>query len=61
MREYIVDKLGKEYVESLLLGKVVVEKIPPMKITAFIIFAGECANHSLAAAIYEKIAREVYL
>jgi len=54
IKEYI-DKLGKEYVESLIHGKIVVEKIPSMRTTAFIIFAGERVNRSLATAIYEKI------
>ena len=60
IKEYI-EKLGKEYIESLLQGKIIVEKIPPMKTTIFITFAGEHINRTLAAAIYEKIAEKSLL
>jgi len=60
IKEYI-KRLGKEYIESLLQGKIIVEKIPSMKTTVFITFAGERVNCTIAAAIYEKIAEKSLL
>ena len=60
MKEYI-KRLGKEYIESLLQGKIIIEKIPSMKTTVFITFAGEHINRTIAAAIYEKIAEKSLL
>ncbi|HHC18915.1 MAG TPA: hypothetical protein ENK81_00730, partial [Euryarchaeota archaeon] len=60
MKEYI-KRLGKEYIESLLQGKIIVEKIPSMKTTVFITFAGEHINRTIAAATYEKIAEKSLL
>ena len=56
-----IDRLGKEYIESLLHGKIIIEKIPSMRTTVFITFAGERINRTIAAAIYERIAEKSLL
>ena len=56
-----LNSLGEEYIESLLSGRVIVEKIQPMKTTVFITFAGERVNRTLAAAVYEKIVEKSLL
>ncbi len=60
IKEYL-DKLGKGYIGSLFHGKIIIEKIPSMRTTIFITFAGERVNRALAAAIYEKIAERSLL
>jgi len=60
LKEYI-NRLDRVYLESLLQGKIIVEKIPSMRTMVFITFAGERINRTIAAAIYEKIAEKSLL
>jgi len=59
--EEYVSKLGDEYLEPLLKGHIVVEKVPSAKMTVFITFMGEQVNRTLAATVYEKIAEKSLL
>ncbi|RLE81700.1 MAG: hypothetical protein DRJ51_03285 [Thermoprotei archaeon] len=60
VKEY-VSKLSHEYIEPVLGGNIVVERIPFAKTTVFITFMGEQVNRTLAAAVYEKIAEKSLL
>ena len=48
--------LDRSYLEALVEGKVIAEKIPGIRTTVFITFLGERINRALAAAVFEKVA-----
>jgi len=48
--------LDESYLEALLEGKIIAEKVPTVRTTVFITFLGERINRALAAAVFEKIA-----
>ena len=48
--------LDKSYLDGLVRGKVIAEKIPAIRTTVFITFLGERVNRTLAAAVFEKVA-----